>query len=138
MGSARQSGKLGSQCTAPEKKRNGTVPDSFLGCTSSQEFKGQVFTAGLLSHDPAKVEDAPDSDPGLPLSAGNTVDNILNDPQVRSLERLLRVKKRMDNEGTPPVRLPGRSLLARRPSDKELSESRASASSVCTLARKLG
>ena len=61
---------------------------------------------------------------------GYTVDNILNDLEVRSLERLLRVKKRLGNEGLPPVRLLGRSLLVRRSCDKELSESRASASSV--------
>ena len=79
----------------------------FFGRTSHQEFKGRVFTAvRLLSHRdpgrPAKVEDAPYSDPDLPLSAGNTVDNILNHPQVPSLERLLRVKKRFGQRGDAP------------------------------------
>ena len=114
-------------------KENGTVPDSFFffGCTSPHEFEGQAFTvARLLSHsgpgDSAKVEEAPGSD-----LAGNTVD-ILNDPEVRSLERLLRVNERLDNAGLSPVRLPKRSLPVRRRCDRELSESRA-ASRVPTL-----
>ena len=42
-------------------------------------------------------------------SAGTNVHSILNDPEVRSLERLLRVKAKVENQGLP-VRLPGRLL----------------------------
>ena len=42
-------------------------------------------------------------------SADTNVHSILNDPEVRSLERLLRVKAKVENQGLP-VRLPGRLL----------------------------
>ena len=72
---------------------------------------GLNFSGPMCSQIQTGFNASPFSGPGSAgsFSAGNNVHPILNDPRVRILERLLRVKANVEDQGLP-VRLPGRLL----------------------------